>query len=336
MSVGTGSAREPTLGRPALLKLKDWTGLIYKHVYEPPPRPTHLRMEVPAALESLVLRMLNKAPARRPSSAYEVADELQRLAAELPESGSPSSVRPRSPTTGELVGAQVEHEEDRWHNNLIALSARIEERYRGTEPPQSVKAAMQRVSELVIEAQVLRKDLAELDVSTDEQKESVRATQMRIGTAIDSLALDEARVTQELTSLNDAQQAATERLRAETEQVLGALSTFESVIPGAMVSHAALSSLLAPLRSWATTQRALGDLSDRLTEREVVRADLRFQISHLKGRLGSMEAVTSVELAPSLTKASELQLQLSKKLAAIRNEAERVTEQLADVDVRTP
>ena len=67
-----------------------------------------------------------------------------------------------------------------------------------------------------------------------------------------------------------------------------------------------------------------------------MRADLRFQISHLKGRLGSMEAVTSVELAPSLTKASELQLQLSKKLAAIRNEAERVTEQLADVDVRTP
>ena len=78
---------------------------------------------------------------------------------------------------------------------------------------------MQRVSELVIEAQELRKDLAELNVSTDEQKESVRATQMRIGSAIDSLALDEARVTQELTSLSDAQHAASERLRAETEQV---------------------------------------------------------------------------------------------------------------------
>jgi serine/threonine protein kinase len=310
------------------------TGLIYKHVYEPPPRPTRLRAEVPSALEALVLRMLNKSPLQRPSSAYEVADELKRLAGALPDAAIPASVRSRSQTTGELIGAQVTNEEDRWHNNLIALSARIEERYRGTHPPQTVKAAMHRVSELVVEAQALRKDLAEINVSTYEQKESVRTTQMRIGSAIDSLALDEARLTQELASMNEAQQAAAERLRAETDQVLGALGWFETVTLSESVSGAALHSLLSPLRDWASTQGSLAELSDRLTEREVARADLRFQITHLKGRLASLEAESSVELAPSITKASELQLQLSKKLAAIRNEAERVTEQLACLDVR--
>lgn len=310
------------------------TGLIYKHVYEPPPRPTLLRPGLPTALERLVLRMLNKSPARRPASAYEVADELKKLAGELPAASAPTSVRPRSSTTAENMGAHVENEEDRWHNNLIALSARISERYRGTDPPQSVKAAMQRVAELIVEAQALRKDLADINVSTYEQKESVRATQLRIGSAIDSLALDEARVAQELSALSDAQQAASERLRAETQQVLTALLTFEPMAKAAVVSQAALGGLLTPLRHWAITQQTLGELAERLTEREVACADLRFQISHLKGRLASLEAESSVELAPSLTKASELQLQLSKKLAAIRNEAERVTEQLSVVEAR--
>ena len=307
------------------------TGLIYKHVYEAPPRPKLLRSEVPLALERLILRMLNKAPSRRPESAYEVVEELSRLFAELPEADRDGSVRPRHSPSGELPPARIDHEEDRWHNNVIALSARIAERYRGSDPPETVKAAMQRVAELVLEAQALRKSLAELNVSTLEQQDSVRATRERIGSAIDSLALDEARVAQELSVLNDAQQMAAERMRAQSEQLQAALAAFDALHPEGSVPRAELSELLAPLRSWASTQRELAALSDRLTEREVTRADLRFQISHLKGRLASLEAESSVELAPSLTKASELQMQLSKKLASIRNEAERVTEQLTPV-----
>jgi serine/threonine-protein kinase len=303
------------------------TGLIYKHVYEPPPRPKQLRPEVPAALEALVLKLLSKAPERRPGSAYEVADELRTIRQGLPQNAGQVSARPSARAHTEPAAGALDNEEDLWNNNLVALQARIVERYRNTDPPQSVKAAMRRVSELVSDAQTLRKSLADIDVGATLRHDSNRGAQLRIGAAIDSLAVDEARAAQELEALTVEQKGVAERLARDTDAVLVALAAHDSAADGggAQLSGA----LLAALRAWAAAQKQLNGLSDRLTEREVARADLRFQISHLKGRLGSLEAESNAELGPSLAKANQLQLQLSAKLAAIRNEAERITEQLA-------
>ena len=303
------------------------TGLIYKHVYEPPPRPKQLRPEAPVALEALVLKLLSKQPERRSASAYEVADELDKVMQALPQSGSHASARPSARAQTEHAAGSVDNEEDLWNNNLVALQARIVERYRNTDPPQSIKAAMRRVSELVTDAQTLRKSLADINVGAVERHDSNRSTQLRIGAAIDSLAVDEARAGQELETLTNEQKTVAERLAHETEKVLAALATHDAAADG---GEAALpSALLSALRAWAGAQKQLNGLSDRLTEREVARADLRFQISHLKGRLAGLEAESNAELGPSLAKANQLQLQLSAKLAAIRNEAERITDQLA-------
>jgi serine/threonine protein kinase len=55
--------------------------LITAHLTEKPKPPSALVPEVPRALDVLVLRLLEKLPARRPSSAEEVAVELERIAA---------------------------------------------------------------------------------------------------------------------------------------------------------------------------------------------------------------------------------------------------------------
>ncbi|MYV71324.1 protein kinase, partial [Streptomyces sp. SID2131] len=47
-------------------------GVLHRHLYDPPTPLRHLRPEVPAALEALVLRLLAKDPRDRPAGAHEV------------------------------------------------------------------------------------------------------------------------------------------------------------------------------------------------------------------------------------------------------------------------
>src|SRR5262249_10274929 len=161
--------------------------------------------------------------------------------------------------SGELTPNAVDNEEDRWNNNLVALQARIVERYRNTDPPQAIKAAMRRVSELVGEAQTLRKDLADINVSTVERHDSTRSTQLRIGAAIDTLAIDEARAAQEFSALSSEHKRIAERLTTETQRVLGALAAYDEAEAKAKSSAndgaaAPVETLISPLREWADAQ----------------------------------------------------------------------------------
>jgi serine/threonine-protein kinase len=301
------------------------TGLIYKHVYEPPPRPKQLRPELPTALETLVLRLLHKDPERRPTSAYEVADEITRLSQQLPETAPRASAGPSARVRGEAPSGKLQNEEDRWQNNLLALQARITERYRNTDPPGSVKAAMQRVAELVGEAQTLRKDISEINMSAVERHDAARATQLRIGTAIDTLALDEARTAQEYETLSAQYKRQADALHLAARRLLAARSAFEGDIANGLREQARLSALL---QTWAQAQESVFTLQDRLTEKEVAQADLRFQISHLKGRLAGLDAEESADQEPTEARSTRLQAELSAKLSAIRAEAERITNEL--------
>ncbi|QNE76906.1 protein kinase [Streptomyces finlayi] len=68
-------------------------GVLHRHLYEPPLPVRHLRAEVPAQLEALVLRLLSKDPQARPASAQEVYETLAPL---LPARGAPAG--PLDPT----------------------------------------------------------------------------------------------------------------------------------------------------------------------------------------------------------------------------------------------
>lgn len=301
------------------------TGLIYKHVYEPPPRPKQFRPEVPAALDALILRLLHKDQERRPASAYEVADELTRIASALPDAAQRTSGNPSARASGEPPASMIRHEEDRWQDNLVALQARIAERYRNSTPPQTVKAAMDRAAELVREAQALRKHLGEVSTSTVQHHDAARGTLLRIGTAIDTLALDEARAAQECEALAAQHKTASTQLELAARALLEVGKGFP---PSANPAALDVPRLTLLLQAWAQAQTAVFALQDRLTEKEVARADLRFQISHLKGRLAGSEAESSAEREPVEARASELQAQLTAKLSAIRGETERITAEL--------
>ncbi|MDJ0341325.1 serine/threonine-protein kinase [Streptomyces sp. H10-C2] len=69
-------------------------GVLHRHLYETPVALRRLRADVPAPLESLVLRLLAKDPQHRPADAQRVYGELAAL---LPAAGTANAQRPTGP-----------------------------------------------------------------------------------------------------------------------------------------------------------------------------------------------------------------------------------------------
>jgi eukaryotic-like serine/threonine-protein kinase len=298
------------------------TGLIYKHVYEQPPRPSSLRPDTPAALEELTLRLLAKDPNKRGQNAYEIADELTRCAAALPQvvlrSEAPVAAAPESNAPPPRL------EEDHWAGNVAALRARLLD-LPASSATLAASAAVERAAELVDETRTLRRDLGRLTLSNARRHESARATMLRIGAALDTLALDEARAVHDCEVIKAERLADRERLEREVRRMLAAVHTFD---PGRSEAPLAADKLLLVARDWAAVQERLLVLDQRWEEKEATRADLRFQISHLKGRLASLEAEAQAESEPEHHRAVELESEIGKKLAEIRDQASRVTNHL--------
>ncbi len=71
--------RKPFVARPGEKRVH----LAFAHVKKPPPRPTSLRRDMPAQIEQLILRCLEKDPAARYWSFQEIREELAQIYTEL-------------------------------------------------------------------------------------------------------------------------------------------------------------------------------------------------------------------------------------------------------------
>ena len=74
--------------------------LLVKHMAEPPRPPSALRPDVPPAIESIVLRLLEKDPARRFQSAEDLSAALAALDPVAPVGNAPTLAAGTIPTPG--------------------------------------------------------------------------------------------------------------------------------------------------------------------------------------------------------------------------------------------
>lgn len=279
-------------------------GVVYMHLYDLPPRPSQLRADIAPELERLILRLLSKAPERRPADADEVATELAQISAQL---------HAYNRRTSSVDGTE---------QALSELRGRIAESY-PSAPAAQVDQVLHRASQLARQEQELKQDLATIEDAGEAAKG--RETQLRIGAAIESLELDAACATQAIAILTEDRARAAEVLGQASSHLMSAWQAFEALgnnPEGTLRHHAAL---MDGLREWAQAQRALEELDQQLAERTALRQDLQTQIGQLKHRLLDLDAT----LQPTVAKAAEQQLQLSAKLAALRSEAERITDELS-------
>ena len=75
----------------------DLVAVIFAHVNEPPATPRSVNRAVPAQVERIILRLLEKEPDRRYQSAQEVVDELRTLVTGPVEPTDPAMHQPPSP-----------------------------------------------------------------------------------------------------------------------------------------------------------------------------------------------------------------------------------------------
>ena len=98
-----------------------------KHVYEAPPSPRSLNPDLPAALETLLLRALAKKPDERYQSIAEMAAEMERVAHML------TLNRSRSQITNLYEGGILAFEQGQWEEavdqfgKLVALDPGYED-----------------------------------------------------------------------------------------------------------------------------------------------------------------------------------------------------------------
>jgi formylglycine-generating enzyme required for sulfatase activity len=89
--------------------------MMHKHVHEAPPPPRSLNPDVPAALETLLLRALAKDPNQRYQSIAEIAAEMERMAHELNRN------RERSKITSLYEGGVQAFEQGHWDEAIERL-----------------------------------------------------------------------------------------------------------------------------------------------------------------------------------------------------------------------
>lgn len=177
------------------------------------------------------------------------------------------------------------------------------------------------------EVQKLRREQQALDIGAQRRHASERTTQLRLGHAIDALAMDEARLLSRANEMANALRAQSEALDRAVRRLLAAVRNNDAAERGQGRALDALH-MSSLTRDWAHAQEAYFAAQTALAENENARADLRFQISHLKGRLAGLDAGGAD--ADASAREQQLDAQISGKLFAIRLETERMTQDIAE------
>ncbi len=280
--------------------------LILKHIREPPPRLE--APDVPPELEALVMRLLEKDPARRHADAYHVLEELRAIGETLPR---PSTL-PTIPQidAAALFGAQQDHVVTRevprepssnapeaWARRLLRLRE-LSARAHPEGPPLWLTEAFVELDARVAELGERRAELDAAATAARKHEEEARNVRLRLGRAVDVLGRDESRLLRELEELSRAHADARQRLAHAEPQLREAWRTLPP--PGAALSVPAAEAVeRAGLAAgkWLEASRAAERVAADITRLERERDDVRFQVAQLKGRLGTLGAEVEYELA---------------------------------------
>ncbi len=306
------------------------TILLVKHLNDPPPKPSSVIASMPAGVDQLVLRLLQKEPTQRYRDAYHLVEALQALQDELPVA------RPRLPISQEITFETEDdevivpgptEEESLYRTIDLYRSLLTDARPLGLAPSW-LSEAVGHLESTVAEVRVLRQRLREAAEKATQEEEDSRGPRDRIGRALDELAKDDSRLTRLIETLGESVRTADERLdramrsvfegAAQTLNVRAgrALTDSESLQVGKLIEN---SRRLASERERAISART--ELETRRTEQK----DLRFQIEELKEQLAAYQGAATVDQQLAHDEVTRLLATIQAKLDAIVPYANRVS-----------
>ena len=280
--------------------------LILKHIREIPIPPSRRAPGIPEALDELVMRLLDKDPAKRHADAYHLYEELRAVAESLPQPSLATTVQDVSfadalktalPKSG--LQETISSSAQAWDEKLTLFKS-LATRAHPSGPPAWLAEALDELERSVGELARRRAELSRGASAVMQSEEEIRHARLRIGMAIDVLGRDESRALRQLeengNKLGEAQGRLSE-LEGPLRQAWGTVRDAPAAgedLTGDAVKRLRDVGQLASV--WVEANGAVVTLVREASRVERERDDLRFQIAQLKGRLGTLSAEGDIDL----------------------------------------
>ncbi|UJR80590.1 serine/threonine protein kinase [Sandaracinus amylolyticus] len=290
--------------------------LILKHMREPAPLPSTRAPGVPPELDAVVAKLLDKQPQRRHRDAYHLLEDLRRIADRLPapRAASPANdtlinrePTARAPSLSLPADSVASVLPGTWEQRVAVFRQLVARAYPGHTEPEWIVPSIDALQDRIAQVRALERELLGVTEQAKEREAATRATRLRMGRAIDELGRDESRTLGKLDELASTLSDARRRIGDVEPQLARTMRGLHTL--GATVSRESASTLRevgAIAAQWieidAQVTTALREIA--VCERE--RDDLRFQISQLKGRLGTSGAELEIELGAIRERAAQL------------------------------
>lgn len=328
------------------------TEVLVKQMREPPTAPTRVVPGLRPELDAVVLKLLQKDPARRHRDAFHLVDDLQALLdrlpavdlpAALPEPNVPApaaapvatSARAKPPEASQVrptLHVPTEHEE--WAQRAALYKQMLLRAHPNGDIPGPLQVSMQRMELAVASLGKLRAEIDESARQLTAREDEVRGTRLRIGRALDELARDESKLARALEAntkeVERAQQALQECVRRLVQHARDAP---EPKRVGDRVSGAEAArgqALHAQLVSLASADARVTQMQAAVEKERLAWDDLHFQVAQLKGRLATLNAESSVVVGHTQERVHKAEAELRIELERLVTEAERLADHLRE------
>ncbi len=255
---------------------------------QPPPKPSSLREGVPEHADRIVLRLLEKDPARRFRDAHHLAEELKALQRSLPQTAWDAHVAdapvpappPPPPAHSPGVGE--------WTERAALLTRAVARAFPSGRTPEDVARAVQQLWEVASRAARLEGELAIHQKRLEAIERRGRALRADVGRKVEDLSEEQSRLLREAAEERERIRRLSQVLQRAQATHREARRRFDELPPSETdpdrFRRAALRLADAEAEARAI-ERLIADHERRAAARERVAADLREQVRQLRNQL---------------------------------------------------
>jgi eukaryotic-like serine/threonine-protein kinase len=183
----------------------------------PPPRPTAVRADIPPQAEAIILRLLEKDPAKRFRDGHHLQEELKAFQRSLPskllessQSEAPAVAPPPPPAPSPGV--------QEWGTRAANFQRTLARAYPNGRVPPELQSAMDTLWETASRASRLEGELASQSRKLDATERRGRALRAELGRKVEELATEESRALREAGDWRDRVRSVEVELRAANQE----------------------------------------------------------------------------------------------------------------------
>jgi serine/threonine-protein kinase len=183
----------------------------------PPPRPTAVRADIPPQAEAIILRLLEKDPAKRFRDGHHLQEELKAFQRSLPskllessQSEAPAVAPPPPPAPSPGV--------QEWGTRAANFQRTLARAYPNGRVPAELQSAIDTLWETASRASRLEGELASQSRKLDATERRGRALRAELGRKVEELATEESRALREAGDWRDRVRSVEVELRAANQE----------------------------------------------------------------------------------------------------------------------